>query len=231
MEQNGLALCENQNIFDFIIPESITQENWKNYLYNELFSIPTYFIAYLHYAVIIGKHEQGKLKYCDTSTKEQIIEEDIPFQFLQKLRVFNKDAELYIWKTIGKFKGRIRSEKEFPNCNQTQYNDQKIKEYVQADQILFGTYKEQINENFTILKEDRGTEVILPFSYDTINVQEKGNDNPIQRVAIRTRNYIGYNEIGQAGYIDCRFVEFVKRDKDDIYTWDDIKKNWVLESK
>ena len=43
-------------------------------------------------------------------------------------------------------------------------------------------------------------------------------------MAIRTRNYIGYNEIGQAGYVDCRFVEFVKRDKDHIYTWDEEKK-------
>ena len=48
IKENGLSLYEKQEIFDLIISENITGENWKNYLINELFNIPTYFIAYLH---------------------------------------------------------------------------------------------------------------------------------------------------------------------------------------
>ncbi|MBP9885554.1 MAG: TIGR03984 family CRISPR-associated protein [Leptospiraceae bacterium] len=215
IKENGLSLYEKQEIFDLIISENITGENWKNYLINELFNIPTYFIAYLHYAVVIGRCDTGKLHYFDPSDSN--IKDSIDFKFLQKMRIFNKDAELHIWKTQGNFKGRIRAEKNFSGANKTKHNDLEIVEFIEANQILFGTTSIDLNNGFTKLTEDRGTEVILPFTNIDI-------DNKDKRMAIRTRNYIGYNEIGQAGYVDCRFVEFVKRDKDHIYTWDEEKK-------
>lgn len=205
MEQNkspnGLTLYEKQEIFDLIISENITGKNLRNYLLDELFNCPTYFIAYLHYAVVIGRCDKGKLHYFDPSDSK--VKDSIDFKYLQKLRIFNKDAELHIWKTQGIFKGRIRAEKRFQGANKTKHNDFEIVEFVQADQILFGTTSSDIENGFTKLTEDRGTEVILPFTNIVL-------DAPDKRIAIRTRNYIGYNEIGQAGYVDCRFVEFVK---------------------
>lgn len=199
-EINGLTLYEKQEIFDLIIPESITDENWKKYLFDELFNVPTYFIAYLHYAVVIGKYNAGKITYFDPSDSK--VKDSIDFKYLQKLRVFNQDAELHIWKTQGNFKGRIRSEKNFSGANKTKHNNLEIVEYIEVNQILFGTTSSDLGNGFTKLTEDRGTEVILPFTNIILDTQDK-------RIAIRTRNYVGYNEIGQAGYVDCRFVEFV----------------------
>ncbi len=172
--------------------------------------LPSYqfFICYLDYAVVIGKKENGNPLLPPSIEK-------IETKFIQKIRIFNKEEEVYFWRTTidGKrvLKGRHRKD-----------NNGELQPVVEANQILFGTTSTDLKNGFTKLTEDRGTEVILPFTNIDI-------DNKDKRMAIRTRNYIGYNEIGQAGYVDCRFVEFVKRDKDNTYTWDEVKKVWVME--
>jgi CRISPR-associated protein (TIGR03984 family) len=73
-------------------------------------------------------------------------------------------------------------------------------EAVEAEQILWGTKSEALTRGWTRLFEGRGMELILPM--DSAEV------TPVNRVKLTTRNYIGYNALGQAGYIDCRFVRF-----------------------
>ncbi len=213
LEENGLKLDKEKSYtitgLDFSKKDDSFFVQIKEYI-----SEGSYFIAYLDYAVIIGtyknqefnfvvedgKGENGKVIYKPSSSFET--------KFIQKLRIFNQSKELYIWRTTQNeeriFKARLRED----NSN---HSESKEIEYVQANQILFGTTSEPITLrqaqddmiNFTKLTEDRGTEVILPFT--NINIDDKD-----KRIAIRTRNYIGYNEIGQAGYVDCRFVCFVK---------------------
>ncbi len=141
-----------------------------------------YFIAYLDYKVIIGMFDDGFL----------IAGSNIAFEprFIQKLRIFNTDKELFIWRTGAGLKGRLRTDDE----NGTGA------EAVDAHQVLFGT-KAEVLDQTTTLTEDRGTEIILPFEVSNV-------DSGKNRVKIKTRNYIGLNELGQAGYIDCRFLDF-----------------------
>ena len=70
--------------------------------------------------------------------------------------------------------------------------------FIEAGQVLWGNPREA-GDNWTLLKESRGTEIYLPYKL-------KKPDS--KWVKIKTRNYIDYNEIGQAGYVDCRFVDF-----------------------
>jgi CRISPR-associated protein (TIGR03984 family) len=73
---------------------------------------------------------------------------------------------------------------------------------VVANQVLFGTRKgKNCNERFTEITEDRGTSLILPFA--NFSVDDKRN-----RIHIKTHNYVGYNTVNQAIYVDCRFVGF-----------------------
>ncbi|MBP6738782.1 MAG: TIGR03984 family CRISPR-associated protein [Leptospiraceae bacterium] len=210
---NGLTLGKTtQGLVETETYKNIDIEEWQK-LASEVFLKTTfYFVAYLDYAVIIGKYENEKLFLPH--------DKELLPKFIQKIRIFNQSKELYIWRTSQNgervFKGRLRED----NSNNS---GSKEIEFVQADQVLFGTTSINVNNDFAKLTEDRGTEVVLPFT--NINV-----DNQDKRIAIRTRNYIGYNEIGQAGYVDCRFVEFVKRDKDITYTWDELKKDWIEET-
>lgn len=139
-------------------------------------------IAYLDYKVIIRKFLNGKIVLMDN-------EETFNPEFIQKLRLFNETKELFIWRTEGKWKARLRIDGDGEEVN-----------VIEANQVLFGTTGIHGN-GYTILTEDRGTEIILPFEITGIDTKKN-------RVKIKTRNYIGYNELGQAGYVDTRFVKF-----------------------
>jgi len=159
-----------------------------------------HFVAYLDYKVIIGKYESGKF----TTYLGEALSPDkktLESKFIQKLRLFDESRELLLWrKEEGLFVGRLRTDGE------TENNTEKTS-VVEAKQVLYGTKSEKAKDSdtFTKIYEDRGTEIFLPFSDVYVDIKE----NPENRVSICTRNYIAYNEFGQAGYDDCRFVEFI----------------------
>lgn len=108
---------------------------------------------------------------------------------LVRLRIFNKDRELHIWQSNRILKGRLRIDGE----------GEEIK-YVLAGQIMNGTLF-TTKDNFLQVTEEKGTDYKLPFT-EFLN-----KDKEIERLKLVTRNYIGYNKINQAGYVDCRFEE------------------------
>lgn len=140
-------------------------------------------VVYLDYKVLIGKYSEGNFKFYN--------DEIFKPKYIQKMRIFNINQELYIWrKNEEEFRGRLR------------FDGSGIEtDVIDACQILWGTKAESLGD-FSKIFEDRGTELILPFN--DIKV-----DNGENRAFLQTRNYIGYNECGQVGYEDCRFVKFV----------------------
>lgn len=191
--------------------DSSKQAYWENYkdiswnkifprLSSQNFQDNTFFIAYLDYKVIIGRLQNEILSYWNHSEKTKLEEKD--FIFLQKLRVFNQNEELYFWNqglSPRKFSARYRSD----------VSGNEFIEYVESNQILFGT-KVFSNENYSTIKENRGTEIILPFS----NFYLDNKDDDLERIAIKTRYYMDYNEMGLAYYKDLRFVKFVHLHKE-----------------
>ncbi len=142
-----------------------------------------YVIAYLDNKILIGKYEDEQFKFYQ--------KEEIKFEFIQKIRIFNKTKELYCWRSKNILKGRLK--------------DDENSEYIDANQVITGTKGEKLqNGEFIKLSEESGTEVILP-NDKNFEVNEK-----TKRVAIKTRNYIGYSDNFQATYVDTRFVEFVQ---------------------
>lgn len=142
-----------------------------------------YFIVYLDYSVLIGK-------FCNGAFQGEKFDDP---KFIQKIKLFNKSKELYIWrKDENAFSGRLRVDGE----------GEKSVDVIDAWQALYGTRSKE-EGGATFLSEDRGTNLVLPFT----GLNEE-NDLPVR---IYTRNYIGYNELGQAGYEDCRFVAFTNK--------------------
>lgn len=140
-------------------------------------------VAYLDYAVLIRNYINKEIVF---------MKDEQPFdpKFIQKLRLFNRNMELFIWRTDDNWNARLRKDTDTETGLPV----------IEANQLLFGTTAKLTN-GFTLLTEDRGTEVMLPFEIKNV-------DTGKNRVKIKTRNYISYNEIGQAGFNDCRFVEF-----------------------
>ncbi|MBT9146891.1 MAG: hypothetical protein DDT32_00638 [Syntrophomonadaceae bacterium] len=141
-------------------------------------------IAYLDYKVLIGKFA-GELTFWEREKFEP--------KYLQRLRLFNENRELLIWKSgQNGYKSRLRVDG----------GDQGREEHaVEAEQVLWGTRGEKCEEGWTRLSEERGMDFVLPIDATQVN-------NHARRVKLKTINYIAYNELGQAGYYDCRFVNF-----------------------
>lgn len=182
--KNGLKLIQlkssvKNDYEEIVFVEFIELENFLS----ENFKAVGFVIVYLDYKVIIRKFESGKIIFM---TDEKPFETE----FIQKLRLFNDKQEIFIWRIEGDWKARLRIDEKGEEIS-----------VVEANQVLFGTTG-NIENGFTKLTEERGTEIILPFEI-------KGIDTKKNRIKIKTRNYIDYNDLGQAVYIDSRFMEFI----------------------
>ena len=76
-----------------------------------------------------------------------------------------------------------------------------------ADQVMYGTHSKIYDNSFAEIFEDRGMKYFIPA--ELLGGQEL---SPSVRLVLQTRNYINYNELGQASIVDTRFVKIkVKR--------------------
>ncbi|GAK59334.1 hypothetical protein U27_06318 [Candidatus Vecturithrix granuli] len=151
-----------------------------------------FFVAYMDYRVIIGRYTNKMFEFYPLTNGEQITP-----KYLQKLRIFNQNEELLFWRSGQMLKGRHRKDGEGEEM-----------QVIEAHQVLFGTKKgKHSNETFTEITEDRGTSLILPFTGFALN-------DATQRIFLKTHNYIGYNAVHQATYVDCRFVGFAEKQGD-----------------
>ena len=104
-------------------------------------------------------------------------------EHLVRLRAFDADHEFHFWRSSSGITGRVRLDRpgEGTDCIDTRM-------------ILRGGIAKPLQGAKT--KPDPGEFVFDP-------------DEPI---ALRTRNYIEYHpKTQQAGYVDCRFVDFYKK--------------------
>ncbi|MDZ4711297.1 MAG: CRISPR-associated protein Csx19 [bacterium] len=187
--KNGLKLIQikssvkndfgNQLFKEFSELEKFLSENFKD---------DGFVIVYLDYKVLIRKVEKGAIVFRSD-------EETFEPKFVQKLRMFNDKKEIFFWRTERGWKARLRVDGE----------GGEMVNAVEANQVLFGTTG-TINDGFITLREDRGTEIELPFEINNFSDDYKKDKS--NRVKIKTINYIDHNELGQAGYVDSRFVKF-----------------------
>ena len=145
-------------------------------------------ICWLFDKLISGKIEGDNVVFSDE--KEKTIDD---LSKITELRAFNDNAELRIWKSQGMLKGRIRKDDEGDAV-----------EVVDAELVLWGTKAEKVDDSFSKLTEDRGTELILSKSIIDMDQVNKG-----KRMIATVRHYIDYigDDKAQASYVDYRFKE------------------------
>ncbi|MDK2839944.1 MAG: hypothetical protein PWQ83_1516 [Thermosipho sp. (in: thermotogales)] len=150
-----------------------------------------YVVCWLDYAVLFGIIRNGEIKFYNNESPDFN-------RYLQKLRIFNENEELYIWRSGNKFKFRYREDLD------SNKNGEMV-EYIDADQVMYGS-KFEIKDEFIEVYEKRGIRYIVPKEFIGNNLIDDINNNK-KRLVLHTRNYIGYNEIGQAGFVDSRFLK------------------------
>jgi CRISPR-associated protein (TIGR03984 family) len=190
MNANGLTLCTIKTLVKpGQAPLVISQNEMHATVSDYIETRAAYFVAYLDYKVIIGAYQNGTLRNYE--------QDPIDPKYVQRLRVFNQDEELLLWRSGDGFKGRCRKDGEGDEVD-----------VVDAKQVLFGTDARAVgNGGYSEIFEERGTRLVLPFENLQVNEAQK-------RIALKTRNYIDYNAAHQATYVDCRFVGFADHNGD-----------------
>jgi len=167
------------------------KEMGNNIIIKEIEKIKNgYIVCWLDYAVLFGTVQNDEIKFYNSKLPDFN-------KYLQKLRIFNEKEEIYIWRSGDKFKFRYREDG-------VSEKDGKEIEYIDAKQVMRGS-KFEDEGNFIEVSEKRGTRYIVPKEFIGNNLIDDINNNK-KRLILHTRNYIGYNEIGQAGFIDSRFL-------------------------
>ncbi|MCB1143196.1 MAG: hypothetical protein KDK54_13200 [Leptospiraceae bacterium] len=183
--------------------KNLKEDNLLSFL-KEKISKPSYAIMYFYDSVVTSKWTEGNFYYFDKDIQAESGLSDERFPDLKTIRIFNPESEIFL--------NRMGSSKEFSGRSRVDQTGEKSEEVVKINQILFGSRTEETsNENYTILRENRGTEIILPFSLRSIGKNE--------RIAVQMNYYIKYNELNVAGYYDSRMIDFVllnKRKEEEI---------------
>lgn len=121
---------------------------------------------------------------------------EVKTDFLQSMRIFSTDFELYLWPFDNGFNYRLR---------QDYVSGETAVDLVVTCHPLNGTRiirkDEFAGTGFTAISEKRGIGNILP-------VELRSCDDK-NRPSICIFHYIGYQENGLAGYVDYRFVDFI----------------------
>lgn len=138
-------------------------------------------VCWLHYELLFGRITNGAVSFPNVEALPNID------KHLVRLRAFNKDKELHLWRSGQDVKGRLRVDTEGDTTD-----------YIETDLYLWGNPADGAPEGYVHLKEERGWDAVVPFDGTLPK-------NGVLRLA--TRNYIGYDEeTCQAGYVDSRFV-------------------------
>ncbi len=157
-----------------------------NCVYDELYEITRGFeglktVCWFNYEIRFGIFSEDFLR--------QIGGFDNFCKHIIRCRIFDQERELFVWKTEDRIKYRIRNDQ----------SGEKV-EVIDADQVMWG--RNFVSSDGMIkVSESRGIKYELP---------ESCVENPLlpvtERLVLRTRNYVDYNEIGQASFVDSRFV-------------------------
>jgi len=179
MKANGLELKKIRSKAEVVTINNLS-EAFRH------FGSDGFVVAYLDYRVLIGKINNNSFEFYNGEAIEE--------RYIQRLRLFNEDKELLIWRDNSGLKGRLRIDGE---------GDETF--VVEACQVLWGTNRKDLGNGWSKLYEERGTELILPFGKIEIN-------NRKRRLFLKTRNYITFHpDTHQASYGDCRFTGFTEK--------------------
>ena len=192
MQNNGMQMLTLKKNQLPIIPGE--WETIQEHIQNEFTGKTAATFITMQHGICMGSYVQGEFIMPDSLPLEPL--------YLRSIRVFDDNKECYVWCSSmdapGIFQMRVI-------LDQDKNDTDKILHAFEARQVLWGTALQKCPDDpaWYLLKEDRGIELLIHHSLLPGNVEVTTRN----RLWLITRNYIDYNDLGQAGYIDCRFVE------------------------
>ena len=177
-------------------PQIITGE-WETiqeHIQNEFTGKTAATFVTMQHGICMGSYVQGEFIMPDSLPLEPL--------YLRSIRVFDDNNACYVWHSSmdapGIFRMRVILDQEMNDTDE-------IMHAIEARQMLWGTALVKCPDDpaWYLLKEDRGIELLIHHSLLPGNVEVTTKN----RLWLITHNYVDYNDMGQAGYVDCRFVK------------------------
>ena len=148
-----------------------------------------FLLAHADDAVIWGRFAPDTCKLTLRSWK---LHED-SFRYLQQLRAFGQHAELLLWKSWDRWRGRLITDKQESSENRYYYDE---------NQILVGNRAEPDTESgFTHLWEGHGLHHVVPIAADPYPEMSE------RHIRLRLRHYLAPDDDGFYGISLSRLVE------------------------
>ena len=155
-------------------------------------------LVYLDYTIMWGYHRDGQL----------IMSSSFDPAYIQELRMFGTDGEVYLWRVGTSYNVRLRKDKtEIPAFKGFETTDQKQgfgatsvgsePKAMDEWQILWGTDAQVQPAHWTVVQESRGARFSVPHTID----------KPQLPLRLLVRHYLEYDSDGRCLISDMRMVE------------------------
>lgn len=138
-----------------------------------------YLLVYKHHEVLIGEVQEGEVLVKKPG--------ELTADYLQELRMFSSNGELYLWNQNGNMSYRLRLDEQGDSTNR--YDE---------EHFIWGKNTDQKDEH-TVIEVNRGMRLTLPFPVYK-------NECPLK---YRVRNYLEMDDEGQIRFYDARLITFL----------------------
>jgi len=166
--------------------------------FSDIMQLPCHEGEYQVMAVMFDEICFGELKNNKYSFEKR---DYLEFEKIQSVRIFNKEKEYFYWRVAdeegfaqsSKLAGRLRID-----------NEGTTKQYIELEQVLFGSKLINNGGEYVDITEDRGFGLRLPSKWIVSPINN--------RLRLRTRNYLEQWDNGQLSFCDHRFVSIEQRE-------------------
>jgi CRISPR-associated protein (TIGR03984 family) len=138
-----------------------------------------YLLVYKHHEILLGQVQDGEIL-----VKKP---EELTPEYLQEMRMFSPNGELYLWNQNGKINYRLRLDEQGDITNR--YDE---------EHFIWGQKTEK-KDDHTVMEVNRGMRLTLPFPVNN-------NECPLK---YRVRNYLEFDDDGQIRFYDARLITFL----------------------
>lgn len=149
-----------------------------------------------------GKFEENKLIISHDIASHLAFVPELKPETLQQLRLFGKDAELFIWRNHEGLTGRLLRDNAVDAAIKTR-NEKHLLWGAQTD--------DELNQGFIVTSEADGLRQVVPWS--TQETRPGPREEPTHRLHLMVRHYIDFDEDGQAMVVASRLVELNSQDR------------------
>jgi len=140
-----------------------------------------FIVLWQYHGVFVRKIENKTINWSSSVVDKEPVIDGSETDHIIRIRAFNQTKEIHIWR------------KGLDDNNVIEFDGRKREDKISGSTISMSKIDTCMKLRGVIANQ----------------LKEHKEFSGIKHLKIKTRNYIGFNSIGQAGYVDSRFLKFI----------------------